>query len=303
MTPKSFQGYGTGNWSAGELSERWWREERNGKTHKYSNLSPSSLSLSLSLSLSPLSLFLPRSALAPQICVTKWTYNWKSGGPEILLTFPLSRLHISSGELRGWCEHMGRRWGEEKVIRRSLLLLFVGDFLILYTFFFLFLPCFFFSDLYFLPNTSIFSSPATMFLIIVCLFTFVILCGHPWWYHRVPGHCVHACVCACVCVCVCVCVDSEHPCEAPHTHADRESESPICFRVPISSWWVLRVPHCLSWIGHVSGSMNPIMKEVKSGQRGEKRKTGRWIFYQKMYRHCPLRRSTSSTATNGLSLF
>lgn len=26
-------------------------------------------------------------ALASQISVTKWTYNWKSGGPEILLTF------------------------------------------------------------------------------------------------------------------------------------------------------------------------------------------------------------------------
>ena len=180
--------------------------------------------LSLSLSLSPLSLFLPRSALAPQICVTKWTYNWKSGGPEILLTFPLSRLHISSGELRGWCEHMGRRWGEEKVIRRSLLLLFVGDFLILYTFFFLFLPCFFFSDLYFLPNTSIFSSPATMFLIIVCLFTFVILCGHPWWYHRVPGHCVHACVCACVCVCVCVCVWIQNTPVRLLTHTLTESQ-------------------------------------------------------------------------------
>lgn len=97
--------------------ERWWREERTRRISKYSNLS---LSFSLSLS-----------SLAPQISVAKWTYNWKSGGPEILLTFFLSRLDISSAELQGWYEHMGRRWGKEKVIRRSLLLVFVRDFLIL----------------------------------------------------------------------------------------------------------------------------------------------------------------------------
>lgn len=41
------------------------------------------------------------SARARQISMTKWTYNWKPGGPEILLTFFLTRLDISSGELRG----------------------------------------------------------------------------------------------------------------------------------------------------------------------------------------------------------
>lgn len=77
------------------------------------------------------SLFLSLSALAPQISMTKWTYNWKPGGPEILLTFFLTRLDISSGELQGWYEHMERRWWKEKVIKRSLSLVFVQNYLIL----------------------------------------------------------------------------------------------------------------------------------------------------------------------------
>lgn len=86
-----------------------------------------------SLSRSP-----PLSTLAPQISVTKWTYNWKSGRTKILLTFSLSCLDISSAELQGWYEHMGRRWGKENNIRRGHSLVFARDFLIL-SFFFLLL--------------------------------------------------------------------------------------------------------------------------------------------------------------------
>lgn len=57
------------------------------------------IQISLPPSLSPHSL--------SKICVTKWTYNWKSGGPEIPCTFPPTRLDISSAELRGRYEHMG----------------------------------------------------------------------------------------------------------------------------------------------------------------------------------------------------
>lgn len=43
----------------------------------------------------------PLCALAAQKSMTKWTYNWKSWRPELLLTFCLSHLDISSGELQG----------------------------------------------------------------------------------------------------------------------------------------------------------------------------------------------------------
>lgn len=64
-------------------SERCWREW----TPKYSNLPPLSPSLP---------------ALTHQICVTKWTYNWNLGGPDIAGALLVSHLEISSGELWGW---------------------------------------------------------------------------------------------------------------------------------------------------------------------------------------------------------
>lgn len=125
MTLKSFQGYGMGNWSA--ASDDGEREEW---TRKYSNLSLSR----------------PLSALPPQICATKWTYNWKSGGPRNTRHLPSE----SSGYLFWWVTgliwaHGGEDEGERKSLGGGCCWSLCGTF----SSCIVFLPLFFFYFLFF----------------------------------------------------------------------------------------------------------------------------------------------------------
>lgn len=183
------------------------RQQRNdGETNELANIQISLPLLSLSLSLHCLS----------KICVTKWTYNWKLGGPEIPWTpRPRStppRLDISSAELQGWYEPSGERWRKEKVIRRedvaqtcagishsplfwniyifspSVVSLPHFSALVLFT-----------AEHAVTRHVSSFSS-SLFFLITACPLTLVILVGHLWWCPAVLGHFSHSlCLCAHVC--------------------------------------------------------------------------------------------------------
>jgi len=161
------------------------------------------------------SLFL--SAAAPQISVTKWTYNWKSGGPEILFTFSLSRLDISSGELQGWYEHMGRRWGKEKVIRRSPLLVCKGLSLPDFFFTFCFCVCFLFAD----THTHTHTFPCPSFSLNVSHYG-----QSPHICHIGQSPVMISQGSGALCTCYCVFIQwflrqwlgfSQHPCEIPLT--------------------------------------------------------------------------------------
>ncbi len=259
MTLKSFQGYETGNWSSasddGERSE----------LEVYTNIQISF----------PLSLLSLLKYAWPNGLIIGSQEAQKHSSPSLWVVWILV-LPSYGVDMSTWGEDEGKRkslagaccWCLEKTFSFCNLFIY---------FFWPFLPLHTQTHI----HLSIFSSLPTMFLIIVCLLTFVIRGSHPWWYPRVLGHGV--CLCACV---------SEDPRETPHTYNQWQG---------VRKFDLLQSPYFLL-VGvespPLSESNRPLWillwRKWKVGKERKRENVMMDFKWQKMSRHCPHQTSTGN---------